>query len=159
MRHQKQPYCGCFPVTMAMLYNVKVDEVVKVGLEGTSWTTWDKAFHLAKDNKVYYDIVKHILLKFPGPLALAYNTSIPHNPLQFPWQLPPNKGAITITNGPGNHVVAYENQMIFDGNMTTSIPWDMWKDYRIEFNWTLTSIIEMDNILNNSRQLKLDLRV
>ena len=146
MIHQRQPYAGCFPTTVAMLYNVDVDEVIKVGLEGTPWTEWDEAFNHTRSTTAYRDIVSHILAKFPGPLTLAYNNSVPLYTLPFPESLPTNKGAITITNRIANHVVAYENQVIFDGNMSMGVNWRLWRNYRIEYDWSLVKIITMAEI-------------
>ena len=163
MIHQKQPYAGCFPTTMAMLYDVNVEEVIKVGLAGTPWTKWNKAFDAQRTHSTYSQIVTRILLNFPGPRSLAYNASTSGVTL-FPESLPPNKGAITITNIFSNHVVAYEDQVVHDGNMEMGVSWKLWKNHRIVNDWTLVRIITMAEITATvqpaqSMQLKLNLNV
>ncbi|KKL64865.1 hypothetical protein LCGC14_2160700 [marine sediment metagenome] len=164
MIHQKQPYAGCFPTTVAMLYNVDIDEVIKVGLEGTPWTSWDEGFNNTRSTTAYRDIVSRILLKFPGPLTLAYNNLVQCSITPFPINLPPNKGAITITNLIANHVVAYEDQVIFDGNMEMGVNWKLWRNHRIKYDWSLVRIITMAEITAKVQptqpiQLKLNLNV
>ncbi|KKM26337.1 hypothetical protein LCGC14_1585700 [marine sediment metagenome] len=163
MIHQKQPFGGCFPTTMAMLYDVNVEEVIKVGLEGTPWTKWNEHFDHTRSHTAYQEIVTRILMKFPGPRTLAYSTAKPRIPPPFPRNLPTNKGAITITSILGNHVVAYEDQVVFDGNFDMGIPWHMWHEYRRIGDWSLVRIITMTEITAfselQSKQLKLNLNV
>ena len=151
MRHQKQPYAGCFPTTLAMLYDVNVEEVIKVGLAGTRWTKWDEAFDHTRSHTAYSDIVSRILVKFPGPRTLAYSPLIPRISPPFPRDLPTNKGAITITNLVSNHIVAYEDQVVHDGNMEVGINWTLWRNYQYNNDWRLVRIITMAEITSTSQ--------
>ena len=163
MRHQKQPYAGCFPTAVAMLYDVNVAEVIKAGLEGTRWTKWNEEFDKTRTHSTYSEIVTRILLKYPGPRSLAYNTSTNGVGI-FPRNLPPNKGAVTITKLSANHVVAYEDQVIHDGNMDTGVSWDLWRSQHIYNGWRLIRIITMAEMTSTKQsspaiQLKLNLNV
>ena len=146
MIHQSQPFSGCFPTAIAMLYDVSVDEVVKVGLEGTSWTKWDKEFNTRRPISTYAEVVTRILNRFPGPRTLAFNNVLPTYSPPYPDELPNGKGAMTIQASFSGHVVAYNDQVIFDSNLTMGIPFKLWRDSRIDSGWCFVRIITMDEM-------------
>lgn len=144
MKHQKQTHNACFPTTLAMLHDVDVSEVIAYGLEGTPYTKWSEAH---RDKASYQKIVCKVLDKWYGPLCMGLGKFSEPNCSDIcmgtsdPTPLPPGKGMITmrfmLIHG---HVVAYENQMIYDGNRDEAVPWLTYYDQMSKRGWRFEEI-------------------
>ena len=62
------------------------------------------------------------------------------------YQAPQGKGVIVIRkNGWGAHIVAYENQLVYDGAFPGVISWDAWYDMKIiKEKWSIIEITPFD---------------
>ena len=138
MKHQIQPNDGCFPAVVAMLLGIDVQEVVDYGLSLGKHKQWAHT----EDYWGYHTMICAVATHYHVPYRWAIMTTDTPTLASSKTVLPTGRGAIVIRKDlVGAHIIAYENQLVYDGALPEVISWDAWYDLKIvNEKWSITEI-------------------
>ena len=138
MEHQIQPNNACFPTVVAMLLGIDVQEVINYGLSRGKHKQWEHTGDYRGYRAMVHSVAAHFHVPYRWGVMM---TDTPTLSSDKP-ALPSGKGAIVIRkNLWGGHIVAYEDQLIYDGALPGVISWDAWYDVKmVKEKWLITEI-------------------
>jgi hypothetical protein len=135
MNHILQSEAECYPTTIAMLSNQPVKKVIQTLLRDTPYNTWQEMMVSSTFTRI--DVFDHVtriihrnaqsILPWISTKALrAFPTDQPVGLSLSPLALS-GRGTITVRKPGAGHVVAFENNMIYDPGISAPINWRLWK--------------------------------
>ena len=135
MRHQRQGTWECYPTTIAMLADVPKDEVME-RVERALGMTYPQAIQRGEMSYPYRQEFCHIVTRVAASFgvnvpALWPDEFFPHGAQGIPDKLP-GRGALVITleESGVSHIVAYEDDVIFDPDLPRPQHVTVWKEMR-----------------------------
>ena len=128
MQLQRQGELECQLATIAMLADVPLLEVRTRALELTQTETWASYFNTQRASRVIsFWLIASMLCSEYGVSMTLPDTDTGVTPGEAPNINLSGKGQITVVwNNNTAHAIAYEDGIVYDGNLTESVSWDIW---------------------------------
>lgn len=151
MKHIKQGFGECLPTTVAMLSGKPPKIVMDMVLASSTFggKTWEAycrflSASVARDPVLFDNEldnlirVLHTFVPWLPVTNIRCHDQLGINGLTFselPDELPPGRGTISFGSSGRGHVVAYENNRVFDGDVSCPIKWEAYKSRIAMLHW------------------------
>ena len=125
-----------------MLLGIDVQEVIDYGLSLGKHKQWAHIKGYLGYRAMVYGVAAHYHVPYRWGIMMTGTPTLAYSKPT----LPPGKGVIVIRKFEvGAHIVAYEDQLVYDGVLPGAVSWDAWYDMKIvKAGWSITEITPFD---------------